>query len=80
MAPRVVSQTVRLAISVALLLGALLAVQFRPSSETVQLRKPFSTFPAALGGWKDTRTILDCYIQTDEGTQRTMLESRARAS
>lgn len=60
MAPGLVSQTVRLTISVALLLGALLAVQFRPSSEAVQLRKPFSTFPAALGGWKgEEETILD---------------------
>jgi EpsI family protein len=59
-APRIVRQTVRLAISIALLLGTLLAVQFRPASEAVQLRKPFSAFPAALGGWKgQEETILD---------------------
>jgi EpsI family protein len=55
-----VSQPLRLAISVAVLLVALVFVQFRPSSEAVQLRKPFSTFPAALGVWKGREeTILD---------------------
>ena len=54
------SQPLRVAISAALLLVALVFVQFRPSSEAVQLRKPFSTFPAALGGWKGREeTILD---------------------
>ena len=45
------SQSIRLAVSVALLLGALVAVQFRGPSEAVQMRKPFSTFPATLGSW-----------------------------
>jgi EpsI family protein len=55
-----VSQPLRLAISVAVLLVALVFVQFRPSSEAVQLRKPFGTFPAALGVWKGREeTILD---------------------
>lgn len=62
-----------------------------PSGQRVgwhSLRRQWATdmksFPlkdiAALGGWKDTRTLLECYIQPDEGTMRTMLASRARAS
>ncbi len=53
-------QSRRLAVSAALLLGALLVVQFRSPSEAIQMRKPFSTFPAALGAWKgQEETILE---------------------
>jgi len=31
---------------------------------------------AYLGGWKDPKTLLTCYQQPDEGTQRRALESR----
>lgn len=54
------SQLVRLMVSIVLLLGALLGVQFRPPSEAIQMRKPFSTFPTSLGGWKgQEETILE---------------------
>lgn len=33
---------------------------------------------AHLGGWKDTTTLLQCYQQPDEGTQRRALESRRK--
>ncbi len=33
---------------------------------------------AYLGGWKDPKTLLTCYQQPDEGTQRPALESRRR--
>jgi len=33
---------------------------------------------AHLGGWKDTTTLLKCYQQPDEGTQRRALESRRK--
>lgn len=33
---------------------------------------------AYLGGWKDPKTLLTCYQQADEGTQRRALESRRR--
>jgi EpsI family protein len=53
-------QPVRLALSAGVLLGALLVVQFRSPGEAIQMRKPFSTFPAALGGWKgQEETILE---------------------
>ncbi len=53
------SQSVRLLVSGALLLGALLVVQFRGPSEAVQMRKPLGTFPATLGTWKgQEETIL----------------------
>lgn len=59
MAPRAVSQPVRLVVSAVLLLGALVVVQFRGPSEAVETRKPFSTFPATLGPWKgQEETIL----------------------
>ena len=32
-----------------------------------------------LGGWKEARTVLQCYQQADEGQLRTALESRRRA-
>lgn len=54
------SQSLRLVVSAALLLGALLVVQFRSPGEAVQMRKPFSVFPAALGAWKgQEETILE---------------------
>ncbi|HKW94506.1 MAG TPA: EpsI family protein [Methylomirabilota bacterium] len=54
------SQPARVLVSVVLLLGALVAVQFRGASEAVQVRKPFNTFPATLGTWKGQEdTILE---------------------
>ena len=32
-----------------------------------------------LGGWKEARTVLQCYQQADEGQLRTALENRRRA-
>jgi len=32
-----------------------------------------------LGGWKESRTVLQCYQQADEGQLRTALENRRRA-
>jgi EpsI family protein len=46
-----VRQTARVSISVILLLGALLVLQFRSVGEGVPIRKDFDTFPAAFGGW-----------------------------
>ena len=31
-----------------------------------------------LGGWKNARTVLDCYQRADEGHLRKALESRRR--
>jgi EpsI family protein len=54
------SQSVRLIVSAALLLGTLLTVHFRSAGEAVQIRKPFDTFPATLGSWKgQEETILE---------------------
>ena len=54
------SQSVRLVVSAALLLGTLLTVHFRSAGEAVQIRKPFDTFPATLGSWKgQEETILE---------------------
>jgi hypothetical protein len=33
---------------------------------------------AYLGGWKDTGTLLMCYQQPDEGTERRALEGRRK--
>jgi EpsI family protein len=46
------SASVRVVVSAALLLGALLATHFRSPSEAVQMRKPFEVFPATVGEWK----------------------------
>lgn len=54
------SQPLRVVVSAALLLGALLTIQFRSAGEAVQTRKSFTTFPATLGGWKGhEETILE---------------------
>jgi EpsI family protein len=39
-------------VSSALLLGALLTIQFRSPGEAPQVRKQFSVFPESVGGWK----------------------------
>jgi len=44
--------SVRLIVSAALLVGALLAIQLRSPGEAIQVRKPFSTFPQVLDTWK----------------------------
>jgi EpsI family protein len=46
------SASVRVVVSAALLLGALLATHFRSPSEAVQMRKPFDAFPTTVGEWK----------------------------
>jgi EpsI family protein len=54
------SQSVRLCVSVAILLAALSALQFRSAGEAVQLRKAFETFPSTIGTWKEANdAILD---------------------
>ncbi len=42
----------RVALSLVLLVGALLVVQLRSSGEAVPIRKPLDDFPAALGNWQ----------------------------
>ncbi len=42
----------RVAVSLVLLLGALLALHLRSSGEAMPIRKPFDDFPAALGDWQ----------------------------
>jgi EpsI family protein len=42
----------RVALSLALLTGALLVLQFRSSGEAVPVRKPLDDFPASLGDWQ----------------------------
>lgn len=42
----------RVALSLVLLVGALLALQFRSSGEAVPVRKPLDDFPASLGDWQ----------------------------
>jgi EpsI family protein len=60
MARRAMTQATRLTVSAALLLAALLVIQFRSQGEAVQIRRPFSSFPAAVGGWKgEEETILE---------------------
>lgn len=44
--------SVRLAVSGALLIGALLILEFRSSGEAVPIRKPLEAFPVALGDWQ----------------------------
>jgi EpsI family protein len=56
------SQTPRLALSCLLLLGALLALQFRSGGEAVPIRKPFSTFPDSVARW---RAQQDSYLDTE---------------
>jgi EpsI family protein len=49
------SQTVRVSVSLAILLGALVVLQLRSTGEAVPIRKPLDSFPAALGGWQVRR-------------------------
>lgn len=46
------SSIVRVSVSTALLLAALLVLQLRSSGEAVPIRKPLDYFPAALGRWQ----------------------------
>lgn len=45
-------QRARVLVSLALLLGAFLVLQFRSVGEGVQMRRSFDTFPTMLGSWK----------------------------
>jgi Protein of unknown function (DUF3485) len=45
-------QSLRLAASLAILIGALVLLQFRSSGEAVPIRKPLDSFPSALGEWR----------------------------
>lgn len=56
------SQTPRIALSCLLLLGALLALQLRSAGEAIPIRKPFSTFPDSVAGW---RAQQDSYFDTE---------------
>jgi len=49
------SQAARAAVSVAILLGALLVLQLRSTGEAVPIRKPLDSFPATLGEWQGRR-------------------------
>ncbi len=54
------SQSVRLVVSMLLLVSALLLLNLRSSGEAIQLRKPLTEFPAVVGGWKgQEETILE---------------------
>jgi EpsI family protein len=46
------SQTVRVSVSVAILVGALLVLQLRSTGEAVPLRKPLDSLPVTLGQWQ----------------------------
>jgi len=46
------TQVVRVAMSLAVLAGALLVLQFRSTGEAVPIRKPLDSFPATLGEWR----------------------------
>lgn len=46
------SQTVRVAVSLAILVSALLILQLRSTGEAVPIRKPLDSFPATVGEWK----------------------------
>ncbi len=57
------SQAVRGAVSLAILLGALLVLQFRSTGEAVPIRKPLDSFPATVGEWQVRRgTVLSAPI------------------
>jgi EpsI family protein len=66
-----VSQAVRVAVSLAILSGALLVMQLRSSGEAVPIRRPLDSFPATVGEWKGqggtifSRDILDSLKLTD---------------
>jgi EpsI family protein len=57
------SQAVRVAVSLAILVGALLVMQLRSTGEAVPIRKPLESFPATLGEWQVRRgTIFNADI------------------
>ena len=57
------TQRARVALSVSLLIGALLALQLRSSGEAVPIRKPLDGFPSAVGEWQGREgTILELDI------------------
>jgi len=45
-------QSVRVTVSISLLIGALLVLQLRSSGEAVPIRKPLDTFPDTVGQWQ----------------------------
>ena len=56
-------QPIRVAMSLSLLAGALLILQFRSAGEAVPVRKPLETFPATVGAWQGkTGVMLDLGI------------------
>ena len=56
-------QSVRLAVSLGLLLAALVLLQSRTHGEAVPLRRPLDTFPTALGSWYGREaTVLDVEV------------------
>ena len=49
------SQAVRVSVSLAILVGALLVMQLRSTGEAVPIRKPLESFPVTLGEWQARR-------------------------
>lgn len=57
------SQAMRVSVSLAVLLGALMVMQLRSSGEAVPIRKPLDSLPASLGEWRGRQgTILSTDI------------------
>ena len=52
------TQPVRVAVSLALLIGALLVLQLRSSGEAVPIRKPLDSFPTAVGAWQGAQGVV----------------------
>jgi EpsI family protein len=53
-------QSVRVGLSLSLLIGALLILQFRSSGEAVPIRKSLDSFPTVVGNWRAREgTLLD---------------------
>jgi len=46
------NQPIRAALSISLLIGALLVLQFRSSGEAVPIRRPLDGFPSTVGPWQ----------------------------
>jgi EpsI family protein len=58
-------QSLRVALSTVLLLGALLMIQLRGTGEAVPIRKPLDSFPSMVGEWRGREaTILEVEILT----------------
>jgi EpsI family protein len=53
-----VTQPVRMAVSLALLIGALLVLQLRSSGEAVPIRKPLDSFPMNVGAWQGAGGVI----------------------